>query len=117
MTGHIFTTPYLGGAARHDVYNICTFILFLKALWRPVGVKIRVWVCGERVGEGEGEVAIIGRNISEKKVGELAIIGRNNSDKRTGQVAIIGWITVRKRQGRLQYQEGITTRKEQRNLQ
>jgi hypothetical protein len=65
---------------------------FLKDLWRPVGVKIRVWVCGERVGEGEGEVAIIGRNISEKRAGELAIIGRNNSDKRAGKVAIIGRI-------------------------
>jgi hypothetical protein len=41
--------------------------LFLKSLWRPVGVKIRVWVCGERGGEGEGEVAIIGRNSSEKR--------------------------------------------------
>ncbi len=63
---------------------------FLKALWRPVGVKIRVWVCGERVGEGGREVAIIGRNISEKRAGELAITGRNNSDKRAGELAIIG---------------------------
>ncbi len=66
--------------------------LFLKALWRPVGVKIRVWVCGERVKEGEGEVAIIGRNSSEKRTGEVAITGRNNSDKRAGEVAIIGRI-------------------------
>jgi hypothetical protein len=64
--------------------------LFLKAPWRSVGVKIRVWVCGERVGEGEGEVAIIGRNISEKRAGELAITGSNNSDKRAGEVAVIG---------------------------
>ncbi len=85
MTGHIYTTPYLGGAARHDVYNIlyARSFLFLKAPWRPVGVKIRVWVCGERVGEGEGEVAIIGRNISEKRAGEQGI-------------------TVTKGQGRLQ---------------
>ncbi len=55
--------------------------------------------------KGEGEVAIIGRSISEKRDGEVAIIGRNNSDKRTGVVAnaIIVWITVRKGQGRLQY--------------
>jgi hypothetical protein len=39
--------------------------------------------------------------------GRVAIIGRNNSDKRTGQVAIIGWIKVRKGQGRLRYQTDI----------
>ena len=76
--------------------------LFLKALWRPVGVKIRVWVCGERVGEGEGEVAIIGRNISEKRAGELAIIGRNNSDKRAGEAAIKGRNNREKSARRLQ---------------
>jgi hypothetical protein len=73
--------------------------LFLKALWRPVGVKIRVWVCGERVGEGEREVAIIGRNNSEKRAGGLEIIGRNNSDKRAGEVAIIGRSNSEKRDG------------------
>jgi hypothetical protein len=107
VTGHIYTTPYLGVQLDMMFIIYAGSFLFLKARWRPVGVKIRVWVCGERVGEGEGEVAIIGRNSSDKRAGELAIVGRNNSDKRTGQVAIIGWITVRKGQGRLRYQTDI----------